>query len=94
MHDLERFERNAKRHLQRFIEGKPKPKKPEPACSGLKGYTVILRVRKKQLAPDESFTHHSTSGSQLLAEIEARKAASAAGWPIIAYVIDWIPQYR
>ena len=94
MQDLELFERNAKRHLERFIEGKPKPKKPEPACSGLKGYTVILRVRKKQLAPDESFTHHSTSGSRLLAEIEARKAARAAGWPIIAYVIDWIPQYR
>ena len=94
MHDLEQFERNAKRHLQRFIEGKPKPKKPEPSCSELKGYTVILRVRMKQLAPDESFTHFSASGSQLLAEIEARKAAKAAGWPIIAYVIDWVPEYR
>ena len=94
MHDLERFERNTKRHLQRFIEGKPKPPKAEATCSTLKGYTVILRVRKKQLAPDESFTHHSTSGSQLLAEIEARKAAKAAGWPIITYVIDMVAQER
>lgn len=95
MTDIEQFERNAKKHLQRFVEGKPKPKRPEPQCSALKGYTVILRVRMKpQLAPDETFTHFSTSGSQLVAEQEARKAATAAGWPYIPYVIDMVAEYR
>ncbi|GEK52313.1 hypothetical protein [Vreelandella venusta] len=95
MNELEQFEKNAKRHLERFKEGKPALKRPEPQVSVLKGYTVILRVRMKpQLAPDETFTYFSTSGSQMIAEQEARKAATKAGWPYIPYLIDIIPEYR
>lgn len=89
MDDLQRFEKQAKKHLQQFLSGKPAPKKPDVAEPGHKGYTVILCVRTKQLAPDQAFVHYSDTISFFEAQFNARKAARLAGWPIVTYMIDY-----
>lgn len=81
------FEQGLKRHLRNFTEGKPKAV-PPTAYAPTGKLKVTLKVRKKQLAIDEFFDHTVDTLSELHAEVEARKAARAAGWPIIAYVQD------
>lgn len=86
---LDEFERAAKQRLDEFLDPTLKKRRPNiRTAKPLKGYTVILAVREKQLATDYTFTHHSDSISRLQAIIEAEQAAKAAGWPIIGYVVD------
>ncbi|MGP9633719.1 hypothetical protein ACT3R7_11700 [Halomonas sp. AOP43-A1-21] len=49
--------------------------------------TVKLVVRKRYIAADEYFYHFSERLSELEAEIEAKRAAVAAGYPIFGYVV-------
>lgn len=52
-------------------------------------HRITLSVRKKEIAHNEKFVFESTKLSKLEAELEARKAANSAGFPIIAYVEEW-----
>ncbi|MCG7602100.1 hypothetical protein MHM84_20375 [Halomonas sp. McH1-25] len=69
---------------------KPVKRKPTKSSVGQtqKGLRVKLAVRKKQISLDEEFIHESRSISRLDAQLEAERAARAAGYPIVGYVID------
>ena len=82
------FERNMRKHLDAFLNPKPKPKLGT-ACPGPKGIKVHLAVRESRLSPDHLFVHQTNSISHLEARIEAERAAKKAGWPIIGYVVDY-----
>lgn len=49
-------------------------------------YLVKLGVRKKRIAFDEMFEFESPKLSRLEAQLDAERAARAAGYPIIGYV--------
>ena len=84
---LQAFEQNLSKHIKSFVGGRAEI--PPPTAYAPEGkLKVTLKVRKKQLAPDEFFEHTEDTLSELQAEIEAKKAARAAGWPIVAYVQD------
>ena len=92
MHDeLKHFEKRMTRDLQSFQEhGRVvECRKAVPARAGVRGLEVTLLVRmKKRSFLDEQFSTVVDTISKLEAEIEARKRATAAGWPYIAYVVD------
>lgn len=52
------------------------------------GYRVSLRVRKHRLSAPTSFVYESSKLSRVESEIDARKAATAAGWPFVSCIID------
>lgn len=84
---LAAFEQNLSKHIKDFTGGRAEI--PPPTAYAPTGkLKVTLKVRKKQLAADEFFSHTVDTISELQAELEAKKAARAAGWPIIAYVQD------
>jgi len=83
--DLKAFERNAKRVLENFKEGKPKHKRPEPVVSPVKGLRVDVVVRESPslLKPYQLYTHTSDTIFREQAEREAKAAAAKAGWHVI-----------
>jgi hypothetical protein len=95
MHDdLKHFEKRMTRDLQSFQEhGRViERKKAVPARAGVRGLEVTLLVRiKKRSFLDERFTTVVDTISKLEATIEARKRATDAGWPYVAYTIDIVP---
>lgn len=52
-------------------------------------HRVTLRVRKKEIAVDEFYTHDSFKLSKLDAEKDAKDAANRAGFPVIAFIEEW-----
>lgn len=52
------------------------------------GYRISLRVRKYRLSAPNIFVYESSKLSRVEAEIDARKAATAAGWPLVSCMID------
>lgn len=91
--DLEqmRFERRMRRELDQYLHPEKKTRRQMPSPPAAKGYIIQLAVRNRRLPINEIFSFTSSSISALEAEIEARKAARAAGWRIIAYRHDTIP---
>ncbi|MGP9796958.1 hypothetical protein ACT3UJ_06335 [Halomonas sp. 86] len=99
--DIDRFTKSHSTNSEQIFKAKSLPsdkKAPSTQCKDKKkpwrskpkpNHKVTLCVRKKQLAADEKFVHESLKVSKLEAEIEARKAALDAGWPIVTYIIDW-----
>lgn len=53
-------------------------------------YLVKLAVRKRQLTMDNIFEYYSPKLSRLEAQIDAKKAAKQAGFPIFGHVYDII----
>lgn len=51
-------------------------------------YLVKIAVRKRQLSMDYIFEFYSTKLSRLEAQIDAKKAAKEAGYPIFGHVYD------
>lgn len=88
MEENKQFERAIRKHIDHFLSPKKKPRKPQVATT--KGLTVILAVRMKTIAHNEEFVCHTNSISKLQARIDAERAARAAGWKQIAYVIDYL----
>lgn len=98
--DIDRFTKSHSTDSKQIFKAKSSPsdkKAPPTKCKDKKkpwrskpkpNHKVTLRVRKKQLSADDEFVHESFKVSKLEAEIEARKAAHDAGWPIVAYIID------
>lgn len=89
--DLEqmRFERRMQRELDDYLHPEKKTRQmPSPPAA--KGYVVQLAVRNRRLPINEIFSFTSSSISAFEAEMEAMKAARAAGWRIIAYRHDTI----
>lgn len=85
--DEKQFENNVRKHIDRFVNPKKATKKLAASFDGTK-LKVTLKVRKKQLAADVFYSKVVDTLSELQAEIEARKAARADGYSIIAYVQD------
>jgi hypothetical protein len=69
-------------------ESKKVAKRWEPS-EGITQHIITLRVQKKQIAPPELFTFLSPKLSRLVAENDARKAAKAAGYPVISFIEKW-----
>lgn len=88
------FERAMSRELDAFNEKRKRPysriRRPRKAAAspGVRGYTVKLAVRMKRLSTDTLFVHESKTISRVEARIEAEKAAYAAGWIIIGYLVS------
>lgn len=89
------FERAMRRELDAFNEQRQRPAQVrpyrrirKPRVAAPSGLVVKLAVREKQLAMDTLFTYVADTVSRLQARIEAEKAAQAAGWPIIGYVVS------
>lgn len=89
------FERSMRRELDAFNEKRQQPimarpyrriRKPQVAAPS--GLVVKLAVRRQRLAMDTVFTYVARTVSRLQAQIEAEKAARAAGWPIIGHVVS------
>ena len=91
MDRIEAWAREIERARDQFLDPSKKPAPRAPACPPSKGLTVRLAVRNSRLSIDTQFVHHSTSISRLEARLEAEKAARAAGWAIVGYVIDIEP---
>lgn len=89
MTDLDQFERHAKRHIEEFLNPELKRQRKNTRIATTQGLTVTLAVRKPGEILDTRFTHRSRSISRLQARLEAEKAARAAGYSIIAYVVDY-----
>lgn len=78
--DLAAFQQAAEiptRHARRHV--------PSPSVSG---FVVQLAVRESRLSPDVLFTHDTHKVSRLEAQIDAERAARAAGYPILGYVVE------
>lgn len=88
MNEAEQFEKGLKRHLEHFStppEHRKKVRRSTPSPT-VGGYQVQLIVREGRLSPDTLFVHESAKVSQLEAQLDAERAARAAGWPIIGRV--------
>jgi hypothetical protein len=81
------LEAGLQRRIRAFSSEKS-PVQPPTAYAPTGKLKVTLKVRKKPMGADEVFVHTVNTLSELQAEIEARREAKAAGWPIVAYVQD------
>ncbi|GHC18925.1 hypothetical protein [Aidingimonas halophila] len=98
--DLDEFEKQIRREIDDFQNSTPQSDTSSQPGSSRRamekttaerlktGHIVQLAVRKKQLEMDTVFEHHSSSISKLEAQVEAEKAARAAGYPIVGHLID------
>lgn len=94
MTDTQAFARTMQRELSAFMDkrspGKRHRRRPvqRPTPPKTKDVLVVkLVVRKRYIAPDEVFYHFSDRLSQLEAEIDAKRAAVEAGYPVFGYVV-------
>lgn len=90
--DTKAFARAMERELNAFNEKRrpTRPRRPKHRAAPSHNRDVIvvkLVVREKQLAADVPFLHISDRLSCLEAEIEARKAARGAGYPVFGHVV-------
>jgi hypothetical protein len=93
-YDIELFEKRMREEIERFEAPVPissnantrqRPRKPQPSPSRT-GYMVTLAVRSRRLEADTLFEYETQTISRLEAQIEAEKAAKAAGYPIIGHL--------
>lgn len=88
--DLTQFERQARQRLEEFLDPSLKKARPNVRISRpQEGLTVTLAVRKHGDILDERFIHPTETISRCQAKLEAEKAAREAGWPIVAFVVDY-----
>ncbi|WP_163557565.1 hypothetical protein [Halomonas sp. NO4] len=88
--ELDAFERNALRHIKAFLDPeRAKSQRTHRVGQPPRGTRVRLAVRRKRLDVDSEFIHDSDSISFLEARFDAEKAARAAGYPVIGYVIEY-----
>lgn len=93
MTDTQEFARNMQRELNAFNEKRSpgqRPRRPAKRHAPARNSSVIvvkLVIRKRRIAADEVYYHFSERLSELEAEIEAKRAAVAAGYPVFGHVV-------
>lgn len=81
------FESSLAEEISRYFNPEPVRKPLPPACpSQRETFVIRLAVRMKRLAIDDTFTYISERQSRLEAQIEAERAARAAGWRIVGHI--------
>lgn len=93
MTDTQEFARKMQRELNAFNEKRSpgqRPRRPAKRHAPAHNRSVIvvkLAVRKRYIAADEYYYHFSERLSELEAEIDAKRAAVADGYPIFGHTV-------